>query len=66
MNKMGDGGGAWTTCLAAMFNGLLLLFMIGSSHSHWGSVCTLMPSDGSHMSVCVDQLLSSDNNEPSG
>lgn len=59
-------GGAWTTCLAAMFNGLLLLFMIGSSHSHWGSVCTLMPSDGSHMSVCVDQLLSYDNNEPSG
>jgi len=38
----------------------------GPNHSHWGSVCTVMPSDGSHMSVCVDQALSSDNNEPCG
>lgn len=66
LHEQDGGGGSGVDYLAAMFNSLLLLFMIGSSHSHWGSVCTLMPSDGSHMSVCVDQPLSSDNNEPSG
>ena len=37
-----------------------------SSHSHWGSVPTLIPSDGPHMSVRADQPFYGDINEPSG
>lgn len=33
---------------------------------HTGGVCSLMPSDSPHMSVCVDQPLSTDSNEPVG
>ena len=37
-----------------------------SSHSHWGSVPMLIPSDGPHMSVRADQPFYGDINEPSG
>lgn len=33
---------------------------------HTGGVCSVMPSDSPHMSVCVDQPLAADRNEPVG
>lgn len=33
---------------------------------HTGGACSVMPSDRPHMSVCVDQPLSADSNEPVG
>lgn len=41
-----------------VYDGLLII--------HTGGVCAVMPSDSPHMSVCVDQPLSTDSNEPVG
>lgn len=53
---------AWRPCLAAgrPVCGRFLIIHTG------GSVCGVMASDRPHMSVCVDQALCADRNEPSG